>query len=154
MTSIAKEKSYKLDQLAVIYLKTSLALSDANVSCWKAKYQNNILRPQTYINESIDKNWKPFLETAPFPEYPSEHSMAAGAFSTIIENEFGKTVSFIDNTNEGLSPNRSFTALDTYVAEISSSRTYAGAHYSLSCTAGEKAGKKIGANILKLKIKK
>jgi PAP2 superfamily len=154
MTSIAKEKSYKLDQLAVIYLKTSLALSDANVSCWKSKYQNNILRPQTFVNEAIDKNWKPLLETPPSPEYPSEHAMAAGAFSAIMESEFGKTVSFIDNTYEGKYPNRSFKALENYISEISSSRVYAGVHYSLSCTAGEKAGKKIGANVLKLKIKK
>jgi hypothetical protein len=154
MASIAKEKSYKLDQLAAIYLKTSLALSDAHVSCWKSKYQTNILRPQTFINEAIDKNWKPFLETPPYPEYPSEQSMAAAAFSTIIENEFGKTLSFIDNTNEGKFPNRNFTSLENYVSEISSSRVFGGVQYSLSCTAGEKAGKKIASNVLKLKIKK
>jgi hypothetical protein len=154
MTSIAKEKSYKLDQLAVLYLKMSLALSDANVSCWKSKYQNNILRPQTFVNEAIDKNWKPLLETPPTPEYPSEHAMSAGVFSAIIENEFGKTLTVIDNTNEGKFPNRSFKTLEEYLSEISSSRVYAGLHYSLSCTAGEKAGKKIAANVLKLKIKK
>ncbi len=154
MTNIAKEKTYKLDQLAAIYLKMGLALSDAHVSCWKAKYQSNTIRPQTYINEAIDKNWKPYLSTPPLPEYPSEHAMAAGAFGAIIENEFGKDITVLDNTFDGIIANRPYTSLEKYLNEITASREYGGVNYPLSGTAGLKAGKKIAANIIKLKIKK
>ncbi len=154
MNTIAKDKGYKLDQLAALYLKTSLALSDAHVSCWKSKYLVNTLRPQSYITVTIDKNWKPFLNTPPFPEYPSEHAMAAGAFGGIIESEFGKDLSLLDNTFDGVLANRPYTSLEKYIDEITVSREYGGVNYSTSGKAGLKAGKKIASNVVKLKFKK
>ena len=80
--------------------------------------------------------------------------MAAGAFGGIIEAEFGKDITLLDNTFDGVLPNRPYTSLEKYVNEIVASREYGGVNYPLSGTAGLKAGKKIAANVVKLKIKK
>jgi hypothetical protein len=154
VNNLAIEKKYKVDQLAALYLKIGLALNDAMVTCWKSKYTSNTLRPQTYINEALDKNWKSLIATPPYPEYPSEHDVAAGVFYSIVEKEFAKEISFTDNSYEGTLPNRTYANIETYVQDIGSSRLFGGVQLPLSSTSGLKAGKTIGANVQKLKIKK
>ncbi len=55
---------------------TAIALFDAFIQCWDAKYQFNTVRPETVINKYIDPNWRPHLQTPPFPEYTCGHSTA------------------------------------------------------------------------------
>ena len=52
------------------------------ISCWDEKYKSNVVRPETVINQNIDENWKPLLQTPPFPEYTSGHSV----FSTCSQH--------------------------------------------------------------------
>ncbi|GAB5564383.1 MAG: hypothetical protein Wins2KO_14460 [Winogradskyella sp.] len=61
------------------YTKTSIAIADAFISCWDEKYRSNLIRPETLINMHIDKDWSPILQTPPFPEYTSGHSVVSGA---------------------------------------------------------------------------
>ena len=112
------------------------------------------MRPVTYINESLDKNWRPLLNTPPFPEYASGHSTAAGAVVAILEDAFGKKYAFDDITYFGTMPNRKYADFESYGQETSNSRVYGGIHYKFSCDNGYKNGKKIAENVLKLKIKK
>jgi hypothetical protein len=154
MNKIISEKKYKLDQRAIIMLKMGLALNDAFIVCWKYKYRYNYMRPQTYINDALDKNWKSIVNTPPFPDYPSGHTVAASVFYSVMEKEFGKDMAFVDDTYQGVLPNRTFNKLDDFLQEATNSRLYAGIHYNFSCTAGVKAGKKIGNNVLALKMKK
>ena len=39
---------------------------DGFISCWDEKYRSNLIRPETIINQHIDENWKPILQTPPF----------------------------------------------------------------------------------------
>ena len=48
-----------------------VALADAFIGCWDAKYKYDLVRPITYIRRLIDKKWEALLITPPFPEYPS-----------------------------------------------------------------------------------
>jgi len=152
--NILKSKKAKLDEVALVYLKTGLSLNDAFIACWKGKYTYNLMRPVTYINESLDKNWRPLLNTPPFPEYASGHSTAAGAVVAILEDAFGKKYAFDDITYFGTMPNRKYADFESYGQETSNSRVYGGIHYKFSCDNGYKNGKKIAENVLKLKIKK
>jgi len=45
-----------------------MAVNDAFISCWKTKYQYNLVRPVTYVRRLIDPDWLPLLTTPPFPE--------------------------------------------------------------------------------------
>ncbi|MCP9767281.1 phosphatase PAP2 family protein [Lacihabitans sp. LS3-19] len=151
---ILLENKTSLDEVAIAYAKTGLSLNDAFISCWKGKYYYFLMRPSTYIKQTMDKNWEPFLANPPFPEYASGHGTAAGATVTILESIFGNAYAFEDNTHEGVYPNRKYDSFAAYGSETSNSRIYGGIHYEFSCTSGFDNGKTVAQNILKLKFEK
>ncbi|MDH4057708.1 MAG: phosphatidic acid phosphatase, partial [Cyclobacteriaceae bacterium] len=51
------------------YVRVSIALADGFISCWDEKYRSKLVRPETYINQYVDENWLPTLQTPPFPEH-------------------------------------------------------------------------------------
>jgi hypothetical protein len=153
VNKVISEKKYTLDKAIVLLVKYSLAQHDAMVSTWKSKYKYNYMRPKTYITNSIEKNWTPFLAASPSPEYPAEHSVSASAFTHILEKEFSKDLAFVDDTKPGL-PNRTFNSLADFNKEVSNSVIYGGTNFGFSSTAGLNTGIKVADNILRLKFKK
>jgi hypothetical protein len=147
------KKKSKLDEVALAYVKIGLALNDALIGCWRGKYNNYLMRPSTYIKQTIDKNWNPLLSNPPFPEYASGHSTSAGATVVVLESILGASYAFEDNSYEGLWPNRKYDTFAKYGEEISKSSLYGGIHYEFSCTNGYDNGKVIAQNILNLKFK-
>jgi len=129
---------------------TSIAIFDAFISCWDEKYRSNLIRPETLINKTIDKNWRPLLQTPPFPEYTSGHSVVSGASATILTSIFGDDFSFTDNTElpYGL-PVRNFNSFNTAAKEAAVSRLYGGIHYRAAIDNGLEQGIDIGKHILK-----
>lgn len=140
---------------AAAYAYTSIAIFDAFISCWDEKYRSNYIRPETYINAQIDEQWKPLLQTPPFPEYPSGHSVVSSAAAVVLTDLFGDNVSFLDNTEieYGL-PVRKFNSFLEAANEAAISRLYGGIHYRASIENGQKQGAAIGQYILaKIKIR-
>ncbi len=127
------------------YVYTALALFDGFVSCWDEKYRSQLVRPETYINELIDKAWVPFLQTPPFPEYTSGHSVISAAAATVLTNLYGDNVAYRDTTEVrfGLDP-RNFTSFNQASEEASISRLYGGIHYLPAIKEGMAQGKKVG----------
>ncbi len=80
------------------YALTSIALADAFISCWDEKYRSNLVRPETVINTYIDPNWVPFLQTPPFPEHTSGHSVISRAAAIALTSIYGDNFSFDDDT--------------------------------------------------------
>lgn len=87
---------------AEAYARMGIAVADAFIGCWNAKYIYNLVRPVTYIQHLIDKNWMPLVNTPPFPEYPSGHSVQTGAAAVVLAGMFGKDYPFTDHTHDGL----------------------------------------------------
>jgi len=79
------------------YTRVSIALADAFISCWDEKYRSNLVRPETYINKYIDPDWKPTLQTPPFPEHTSGHSVISAAAGEILTDLFGDNFSYTDS---------------------------------------------------------
>ena len=157
ITKIACQQSkYNFDDTVYAYTKTSLGIFDAFISCWDEKYRSNLIRPETLINNHIDKDWKPLLQTPPFPEYPSGHSVASGAASTILTSIFGDNFKYTDNTevSYGL-PKRDFTSFNQAADEAAISRLYGGIHYRAAIDNGLEQGRKLGNYVVtKIKMKK
>lgn len=132
------------------YTLTSIAIADAFISCWDEKYRSNLIRPETLINTLIDDSWQPVLQTPPFPEYTSGHSVVSGAASTILTKIFGNNFKFDDTTEipYGL-PTRSFNSFNHAAKEAAMSRLYGGIHYKSAITIGLTQGKNIGEFITK-----
>ncbi|WP_370479271.1 vanadium-dependent haloperoxidase [Tamlana flava] len=156
ITKIAsKKKNCDFDETVYAYTKTSLAIADAFISCWDEKYRSNLVRPETLINKRIDDNWKPVLQTPPFPEYSSGHSVASGAASTVLTDIFGDDFEFSDDTETryGL-PVRTFHSFNEASSEAAISRLYGGIHYRAAVEKGLKQGRDLGRYVSKKLIMK
>ncbi|WP_421808636.1 vanadium-dependent haloperoxidase [Flagellimonas sp.] len=127
------------------YTKTSIAIADAFISCWDEKYRSNLIRPETVINEYIDDSWEPVLQTPPFPEYTSGHSVVSGAAAIALTSIFGDNFAFDDDTEVAYGlPVRSFTSFNQASDEAALSRMYGGIHYRAAIDVGIKQGRDLG----------
>ncbi len=141
----AKKDSADMMKSAATYALTSIALFDAFISCWDEKYRSNLIRPETVINRHFDDAWVPLLQTPPFPEYTSGHSVISAAAAEALTQIYGDNFSF-DDTVElayGL-PVRSFTSFRAASEEAAISRLYGGIHYMPAIDNGVEQGRKLG----------
>jgi hypothetical protein len=157
ITTIACEQdSSNFVQSSAAYCLTSIALADAFISCWDEKYRSNLIRPETVINENIDENWVPLLQTPPFPEYTSGHSVISTAAAITLTSLFGEAFSYTDDVEVkyGL-PARKYKSFAAAADEAAISRLYGGIHYRPAIVHGVDQGKKVGNYIVQqLKLKK
>jgi hypothetical protein len=146
------DQERSLDVAAEAYARVGMAVADAFIECWFVKYQYNLLRPVTFIQDNIDAAWRPLITTPPFPEYTSGHSTQSGAASTVLTDLFGVTA-FTDETHSvhnpelGLAP-RSFASLDQAAGEAAVSRLYGGIHYRRANEQGLASGQCVGQAIV------
>lgn len=145
----SKKSDANFSKTLFAYTKTSIAIADAFISCWDEKYRSNLVRPETLINKHIDENWKPILQTPPFPEYTSGHSVVSGAAATTLTSIFGDNFTFDDDTEVKYDlPIRSFESFNKAANEAAISRMYGGIHYRAAVEVGLKQGRDLGAYVV------
>ena len=129
---------------------TAISLNEAFIACWDEKYRSRTIRPETYINQHIDENWVPLLQTPPFPEHTSGHSVASTAAAYTLAQIFGDQLHIVDSTElaYGL-PIREFDSFSQAASEAAVSRFYGGIHYMPAIEEGGKQGKQVGELIWK-----
>lgn len=143
------KKETSLSQTAFIHMVVAVTLSDAFVSCWDEKYRSNRIRPETAINKWVDKRWKSVLQTPPFPEYTSGHSVISTAAATVLTQLLGDNFSFTDGTElEFGLPERKFRSFLEASQEAAISRLYGGIHYRDAIENGVIQGEKIGKYVV------
>ncbi|MCW3080529.1 vanadium-dependent haloperoxidase [Segetibacter sp.] len=151
ITGIAcKKQKLSLSRTAYAHTMVSIGMSDAFISCWNTKYKYNRVRPETAIKKLLDRNWSPLLQTPPFPEYTSGHSVISTTASAILTHLFGDHYSYVDNTEEefGLT-SRKFISFAAASKEAAVSRLYGGIHFRDAIENGVKEGEKIGKYVIK-----
>lgn len=148
-TQVIREMNLSLGEAAEAYAKVGMAVADAFIQCWYAKYKWNLLRPVTYIQRVIEPTWLPLLATPPFPEHGSGHSTQSGAAAQVLTDLFGDGYAYTDDTHAGVYPARSFSSFHEAAEEAAVSRLYGGIHYStgnnLALTAGRSIGQMVSA---------
>ncbi|WP_242082818.1 vanadium-dependent haloperoxidase [Aestuariivivens sediminis] len=146
ITKIACENSHAdFDKTIYAHTKTAIGIADAFISCWDEKYRSNLVRPETLINKYFDDEWKPTLQTPPFPEYTSGHSVVSGAAATVLTDIFGDEFYFLDDSElrYGL-PIRTYHSFNQAAQEAAISRMYGGIHYRAAVEEGIGQGKSVG----------
>jgi hypothetical protein len=130
---------------AETYARMSIALADGFISSWDEKYRTNVIRPETVINTYVDEAWLPLLQTPPFPEYTSGHSVISNAAAEVLTDQFGDGFSFKDTSevDYGLPP-RTFASFRKAAEEAAISRLYGGIHYRQAIEQGSIEGRKVG----------
>ncbi|MBC7689693.1 MAG: vanadium-dependent haloperoxidase [Aquabacterium sp.] len=132
-------------QSAEAYACLSITLADGFISCWDEKFRSKVIRPETYINQYISQAWVPMLQTPPFPEYTSGHSVVSAACAVILTKFFGNDFSYSDSTEvEFKIPVRHYTSFKQAAEEAAISRFYGGIHYMPSIINGMKEGNELG----------
>ena len=157
IVGLAAEKA-KLDFPATVYAYaiTAIASFDAFIQCWDEKFRSKTARPETVINKYIDPNWRPLLQTPPFPEYTCGHSTVSSAAAEAMTSVFGDNFSYTDSTElEFGIENRSFKSFRQAADENNWARFYGGIHFHHSCLVSTEYGKMVGELVVnKLKMKK
>ncbi|MBN8821341.1 MULTISPECIES: vanadium-dependent haloperoxidase [unclassified Spirosoma] len=148
-TTLARQQKLTMIQATQLFALTSIAMFDAFIACWDEKYTYARIRPETVINNTIDPQWRPFLETPAFPEYVSGHSDISAAAGKVIGQLIGNNVAFTDSTElpygHGV---RSFTSVEAAYQEASISRVYGGIHYRDGVEEGTVQGEHVGQHVL------
>ncbi len=158
-TRVLRIESASLAKAAETYLKVGVAVADAFIGCWQAKYAYNLVRPISYIQAVIEPGWnQPELTdpvvTPPFPEYPSGHSVQSGAAATVLTALFGDDYAFLDDTHaaRGLKA-RAFGSFFEAADEAAMSRLYGGIHFRPAIELGLAQGRCIGERVNALALR-
>lgn len=130
------------------YALTAIALYDGFISCWDEKYRSSFIRPVTVINDTIDPTRMPYLQTPPFPEYPSGHSTITAAAASVLTAIYGDNFAFQDTSDlRYIGMQRHFNSFNEAAAEASISRLYGGIHFRFSVETGAEMGNRLGEYI-------
>jgi hypothetical protein len=136
-------------QATEAYVRVALSLVDGFISCWDEKYRSKVIRPETYINQYISEEWVPLLQTPPFPEYTSGHSVVSSSAAVALTGLFGDNFAYVDSTETefGLTA-RNFKSFYDASGEAAISRMYGGIHFRAAVENGVTQGKAIGNFVL------
>lgn len=149
VTSLAAQHHFSMSQTARLLALVNLAMADAQVGCWDAKYTYSFWRPITAIqmgdtdgNDATapDSAWSPLIVTPPFPEYPSAHSCVSGAAGRILSQTFGEESSFnvVSIATPGVT--RTFHSFSAALEEVKNARVFGGIHFRTACVDGTALG--------------
>lgn len=155
ITAIACEKTkLNFEQSILVHGIVATTLMDAFIACWDEKYRSNRIRPETAINQFVNVRWQPLLQTPPFPEYTSGHSVISSATAEILTYFLGDKISYIDDSEVyfDLKP-RKFSSFRQAATEASISRLFGGIHFRDAIENGQIQGKTLGNFIIE-KLKK
>ena len=128
----------------------NVAIADALIACFEAKYTYNTWRPVTAIRAGLGgigpvADWLPAIVTPPFPAYPSGHACAAGAAREVLERIFGPDGHAIELTS-ATAPGVTFRYANfkAIADQIDDARVYGGIHIREDQEAGGELGRKVG----------
>ncbi|MCB1872129.1 MAG: vanadium-dependent haloperoxidase [Gammaproteobacteria bacterium] len=111
----------------------NLALADAAVASWHAKFTYWTQRPVTAIRERYAPDWLPYVLTPAFPSYVSTHATLSGAAARLL-------AAFFPAASD---------ELEAAAAEAAMSRLYGGIHFRSDNDAGLALGRGVANLILR-----
>jgi len=177
---VAAQKNSTLETNAKLIASLSIAMADAVICAWQEKYSNVQPRPADLITGAFsdtdgvastvrDSQWQSLLssingvQSPPFPDFLSGHSVMGGAFASVMTQFFGDNVVFSARSDELPGVKRSFDGriapgslgdLSTVALRPNSfyeagledavSRVYGGVHIREACLDSFNVGVKVG----------
>ncbi|HWR14273.1 MAG TPA: vanadium-dependent haloperoxidase [Terriglobales bacterium] len=153
---VAAQRELSLSQESLLFGTLNVAIADAGIACWDAKYYYSAWRPVTAIpladqdsNPATDAQlgWTPLLTTPAHPEFPSGHSTLSGAAAAVLIKYFGDSANF-SVASEVRPGTRSFTSFTDALLENNDSRIFGGIHYRPACTVGNQIGASVANHVM------
>ena len=173
---VALDQATSMLTNAKLIASLSLSMADAVICAWKEKYDNVQPRPWDLITGSFsdtdgsaltvrDPNWQSLLsaingvQSPPFPDFLSGHSVMGGTFASVMSHFFGDNLTFDATSQELPGVVRSFDGfIDAGGVERNSfyeagledaiSRVYGGVHIREACEDSFAVGLNVGAAVV------
>ena len=173
---VALDQQTSVQTNAKLMASLSLAMADAMICAWKEKYDNVQPRPWDLITGSFsdtdgsaltvrDQNWQSLLssingvQSPPFPDFLSGHSVMGGTFASVMSHFFGDNLTFDATSQELPGVVRSFYGFidgegvvrnSFYEAGLENalSRVYGGVHIREACEDSFGVGLNVGAAVV------
>jgi len=169
--TLAASQNLNIVDSARLFAMENLAAADAAIGCWNDKYYYWFWRPITAIREAdtdgnpdtqADPTWLPLFDpatpvcnplfplfTPPFPDHPSGHACATGAFVNTLQNFFGTDKIAVSAFSNKSCTTRSFERFSDMLSEVIDARVWAGIHFRTADTQGSVLGKKVAQYLKK-----
>jgi hypothetical protein len=158
--SVAAMPGRDVTDNARLFALAAMAMDDALIAVFEAKYAYNLWRPVTAIrNGDLDGNdaterdagWTPFISTPMHPEYPCAHCIVSSSLGAVLAAEIGSgptpTLRSASPTADGAV--RTWASVDGFTKEVALARIYDGVHYRYSTEVGSAMGRKIGELVVR-----
>src|SRR6266487_2741190 len=163
--TLAASQNLDIVDSARMFAMENLAAADAAIGCWNDKYYYWFWRPITAIREAdtdgnpateADPTWLPLFDpatpvcnplfplfTPPFPDHPSGHACATGAFVNTLQNFFGTDKIAVSVFSSKSCTTRSFERFSDMLSEVIDARVWAGIHFRTADVQGAVLGHKV-----------
>jgi membrane-associated phospholipid phosphatase len=148
--AVAVQRGNTLVQNARLFALLNVAMADAGIAVWDAKYTYNFWRPVTAIRaaaapDSPDASWTPLLVTPNHPSYVSAHTGVVSAAAAALAGFFGTdAVRFVTGSEGVPGVTHAFAGFAAAAQEVGDSRVYAGIHWRFDITAALTLGEQVG----------
>ena len=158
---VSRQRDTGLYENARTFALLNIALADAGISSWDAKYFHGLWRPIMAIREADrdgnpatapDPGWSPLLATPPFPSYTSTHSTFSAAGAAVLSSVFGPETAFTTATDDLPGVIRGFGSFASAAAEAGRSRIYGGIHFEFDNRDGLAAGAAVGQYVAQTQL--
>jgi hypothetical protein len=148
--SVATAPGRDVTDNARLLAVAAMAMDDALIAVFDAKYAFNFWRPVTAIRnaegDARDPGWTPFIDTPMHPEYPCAHCIVSASLGAVLQAEIGAgpapKLSSSSSTAGGAV--RTWNTVGDFVQEVAVARIYDGVHYRYSTEVGTAMGQKVG----------
>jgi hypothetical protein len=136
---LATAQGTSLSENARMFALLNMAIADATIAVFDSKYFYNYWRPVTAIRAGNtdpnpktegDPNFNTFINTPPYPSYPSGYGGLAAAGRYILERFFGSTQHSIKLSLPALpGVTLEYTKIRQLTDDIADARVYGGIHF-------------------------
>ena len=153
--AVALQPGRDVTQNARLLATAAMAMDDALIAIFDAKYAYNFWRPVTAIRNGDkdgveaterDPTWAPLIDTPLHPEYPCAHCVLSASLGAVLQAEIGNgpvpRLATTSPTAPGVT--RSWTSIADFTQEVANARIYDGVHYRNSTEVGSALGRKVG----------
>jgi membrane-associated phospholipid phosphatase len=154
---LAVSQHASLQRTVTVFENLDLALADATIGLYDAKYHYLVWRPVTAIqlgntigNPAITGNptWNPLAVTAADPSYPGAHATISQTAATVLSAFFGDHQQLIVSSDGDPGVTRSFGSFQAAADEATLSRIFAGQHTMIDLVAGQQLGRQVAEFVL------
>jgi len=153
----SRERHLTLSDNARLFALLNVAIADAVISCWDAKYFFEFWRPITAIrladtdgNPATDPQptWTPLLTTPNYPEYDSGQQSNSGTAASLLTAYFGSQMP-VEGFAEGFpGVTRSFANFRAAADEAYMARIWSGIHFRTAMEDAKMRGHRIATYVL------